>query len=142
MSFGFETPKLVCGGTIRPSRFFKASGSADHTILESDANEATLGIATDATRDAPQSGSSANAGEDGDQMSVNMPGVVCKLYIGSGGITRGAFLKSDADGKGVAAATTGTTLQWVGALALESASEGELASVLVLPPTPYRPAIA
>ena len=141
MPVGFETPKLVAGGDIRPSRFFKLSGSADKTILEADANERTLGISTDATRDAPQTGSSALAAASGEPMAVNMPGVVCKLQLGSGGATRGNMLKADADGKGVESATTGTTLQWVGAIALESGSEDELIDVLVVQPMPYRPAI-
>lgn len=142
MPVGFETPKLVAGGAIRPSRFVKFSASADRTILEADANERTIAIATDAERDAPQTGSSTEAAAAGEPCHVNMPGVVCKLKLGSGGTTRGNMLKSDADGQGVDAATSGTTLQWVGAIALESGSEGELIDVLVIQPMPYRPAIA
>lgn len=129
--FGAELIPAVAGGTIRPSRFVKMSTAADFTLLEADANEFVVGIAHEAPRDAPLDGASANLAESTapDPVPYYGEGRVCLLTIGSGGITRGAYLKSDADGNGVALAAS--TKQNVGAIALESASEGELARVLV-----------
>lgn len=137
----FENPGLVAGGDIRPNRFVKLSTSADNTVLEADANELTFGVSSEATQDAPIDGASANAAEATDPLEVKTVGQVAKLEIGSGGVTRGAFVKSDADGKGVLAATTGATAQNIGAQALESASEGELANVLIVMLPKYYPAL-
>lgn len=128
----FQTYGKVAGGDIRPARFVKVSTAADNAVLEADANEAIIGIATEATQDAPIPGASANAAESGDPVKVYTIGSECLLEIGSGGVTAGAEIKSDADGKGVLAATTGTTVQNIGAVALEAASAGELARVVVV----------
>ncbi len=138
----FEAIQAKAGGDIRPSRFVKYSTAADNTLLEADANEVVIGIATEATQDAPIPNADGDAGESGDPVMYYPEGKVCLLEIGSGGVTRGANIKSDADGKGVLAATTGTTAQNHGALALESASEGELAKVLVKITPKVYPALA
>ena len=123
---------LIAGGDVRPARFVKLSTAADFTVLEADANERTYGISIDAYQDAPipsnTNGYAASAGQ-----SLRMYGIgdECTLTLGSGGATRGDKLKSDADGKGVAAATTGATMQWVGAEALESGLEGEKIKVRI-----------
>ena len=127
-------PRLVAGGNINPCRFLKMSSAADDRCLEADANESLIGISYDNGRYAPLSdvvvtnyhaiaGDSVGLYGDGDQ---------CLLELGSGGAVRGNKLKSDADGKGVAVATTGTTLQHYGAIALESGAEGEKIRVFVL----------
>ena len=138
----YESFPIVAGGDIRPARFVKLSTSADFTVLEADANEVTIGIATNATQDAPIPSADGDAAEAGDQVHVNPIGSVCLLEIGSGGVTRGANVKSDGDGKGVLAATTGATAQNVGAIALESASENEFAKVLVVQIQKLYPALA
>lgn len=140
MPYGFEPCQAVAGGTVRPARFVKVSTAADNTYLEADANEAIIGISSQATQDAPTSGASANAAETGDQLHVNPVGTRCLLKIGSGGVTRGDEIKSDADGQGVTRATTGTTVQNVGAIALQSAIEGDFALVMVFRSS-IRPAI-
>ncbi len=129
--FGFEPIQGVSGGTIRPARFVKPSTAADYTLLEADANEMAFGISDSGTRDAPIEDASGNIAAAGDSFMYHPEGNVTILEIGSGGVTRGAEIKSDADGKGVLALTSGTTNQWVGAIALETAVEGELARVLV-----------
>lgn len=139
--FGAETIAAISGGTIRPSRFVKLSGAADNTMLEADANEAAIGISHEGPRDAPVDGASGDIASTGDQFDYYPEGRVCKLVIGSGGITRGAPIKSDADGNGVASLLTGATMQWVGAWALESALEGELCQVIVKV-YPHYPALA
>src|SRR5688572_18879068 len=100
----FENPPFVAGGDIRPCRFVKVSTAADNTVLEADANELPFGVSTNATQDAPIPNADGDAAEAGDQVHISPPGRVCDLEIGSGGVTRGAWIKSDADGKGVLAA--------------------------------------
>lgn len=130
--FGFEPIEAIAGGDIRTARFIKPSTAADATLLECDANEMAVGISAEAPRDPPLDGADATEiAEAGGQFEYYTEGHVCLLQLGSGGATRGAQLKSDADGKGVLAATTGATMQWCGAIALESASEDELCKVLV-----------
>lgn len=138
----FENPPMAAGGDIRPARFVKISTAADFTYLEADANDEVFGISTNATQDAPLPNADGDAAESGDHVHVNPPGTICDLEIGSGGVTCGAWIKSDADGKGVLAATTGTTAQNYGAKALESASEGEMARVIVWPVPKVYPALA
>lgn len=140
--YGFETIPAVAGGTIRRSRFVKASTAADNTLLEADANEEIVGVSLEAPKAPPIDGASATEiAVATDPIPYYPEGKICLLEIGSGGVTRGANIKSDADGKGVLAATTGTTMQWVGAKALETASEGEFARVLIKS-FPIYPALA
>lgn len=126
---------MRAGGTIRVARFVKSSTSANNTVLEADANEPVVGISQIGGREAPIPAATTDpvvAAIAGENVHVHVLGgdhdVV--LRIGSGGVTAGARIKSDADGNGVLVATTGTTIQHVGALALETASEGELCKVL------------
>ena len=128
---GFHTFQHVAGGDIRTCRFVKLSASANNTVLEADANEAVIGISTDATRDAPQEGSSALAAADTEVVSITpFNGDPCLLEIGSGGCAAGDILKSDADGKGVVCASTGTTVQNIGAIALSAYAAGEFGMVI------------
>lgn len=130
--FGFEPIPALAGGTINPCRFIAQDTAADNQVVQAGANARVCGISTEAPRDAPIDGASGVAASLGDgNMMYNPEGNVCLLEIGSGGITRGAEIKSDTDGTGIAAATTGAVKQWVGAWALESAVQGELARVLV-----------
>lgn len=133
-------PHLIVGGNIRKARFIKLSTAADHTCLEADANERVFGVSVDAAQDAPMPGASENAGEATDAMRYYGVGEEATVEIGSGGCAAGTLGKSDADGKAVAAATTGTTLQWIACEFLETAVEGELARV-VIRSYPFRPAI-
>lgn len=131
--YGFEPIPALAGGIVRPSRFVKVSTAADNTVLEADANEQVCGIATEATRDAPLDGASGEAASStvGEGNLMYSPeGNVALVTVGSGGVTHGAEVKSDADGQAVLAATTGATKQWVAGIALESALEGELARIL------------
>lgn len=137
----FEAIQALAGGDINPSRFVKLSTAADYTLLEADANEQTVGASTDATRDAPVPNASTLAAASGEPVHVKTIGSICLVTVGSGGVTRGALVKSDADGKAVLAATTGTTVQWVSGRALATCAEGELAPIL-LESYPYRPALA
>lgn len=137
-------PTMAAGGTIRRCRFVKLDTTANNTLLEADANERTIGISQEAGREAAIPSVTADppeAAQDGDHLQFHPPGDWCLLEAGSGGWTTGDRLKSDADGKGVIIATTGTTIQQIGAVALESAAAGELGKVLVVYAS-ERPALA
>jgi hypothetical protein len=120
----------VAGGDIYPARFVKVSTAGDRAVLACGTNEQPCGISQMGQRDAPVTGASDLAAASGEAVAINGAfGEPCLLEIGSGGVTRGANIKSDTDGKGVLSATTGATMQWIGAVALESASAGEMAFV-------------
>lgn len=127
----FENPAFKANGTIRRCRFVKQDTSADNLVLEADANEAIVGISDESAQDAPIPNASANAAEAGDMLRIYTIGKVCLLEVGTGGWTPGAELKSDADGKGVLVATTGTTIQEIGAIALKTGVAGDLSPVIV-----------
>lgn len=117
-------PNLLASGTIRPCRFVKISGAFQ--CAEADANEDVIGVSMEGTNTAPLSDlvTSDNAAVSGDSLRIFGNGDTCLLQIGDT-VTYGQRLKSDADGKGVPVATTGTTIQYYGARALQSGSASE-----------------
>lgn len=127
----YDKPQMRAGGTIEPCRFVKQSTAADFTLLQAGTNERVFGISNEAAQAAPIPSAATAAAVSGDDLNWYGNGEVALLELGSGGITRGAFLKSDTDGKGVAAATTGATMQEVGAQAMESGAAGEKVRVVV-----------
>lgn len=123
-------PNLRASGEIRPCRFVKISGS--NLGAEADANEEVIGITWQDGRYPPLNDlvtDNPHAITD-DPIRLYGDGDICLLEAG-GTWVAGERLKSDADGKGVAAATSGTTLQNVGAIALEAAASGEKRRVQV-----------
>lgn len=137
----FDLHPYTAGGDIAVSTFVKLSTAADNTVLAAGDNVQTVGVSNEAAKDAPIPNASALAGVAGSPVRVYPIGSIAKVIVGSGGVTRGALVKSDTNGAAVLAATTGTTLQWVAGRALQSALEGELVDVIV-ESYPYRPAIA
>ena len=131
-------------GTIRVARFVKIDPNDNNSILEADANEAIIGVSQIGGRTAPipdvvtDPPEAAQATED---CNVFFIGEDCLLYLGTGGVTAGSELISDADGKGVPRATTGTTIQNVGAIGLETALVSTYCKVQVVR-YPLRPALA
>lgn len=125
-------PQVVAGGDIYPARFVKLSSSADHTVLQGTDNSELIGISQSGSNKAPLSDlvSTAKAAEAGQNLQIFTEGDVCLLEAGAT-ITRGNLLKSDANGKGVPIATSGTTIQNYGAVALENGANGELIKVQV-----------
>lgn len=126
-------------GTIRRARFVKVDTSDDHSILEADANERILGISQVGPRVAPtpeiSDADRIVAAVATEQCMVHLPGETTQdtlLEAGSGGWTAGAYLKSDADGKGVLIDETAGNKEEVGARAMTSAAEGELGKVTVM----------
>lgn len=125
----------VAGETIRVCRFVTLDTSADFTVNEADANEKIHGISQEGGRVAPIPSVTADppeAAQAGEQLEVHSTDDrVVMLEIGTGGVTAGDRIESDADGKGVTMATTAGTTREVGAIALETASAGDLARVEV-----------
>ena len=135
------TPSLMAQGDVRPSRFVKIDPDNDRGALESDANERVIGISMEGSREAPiPSVTTALAAQDGEQMHFYGQGEICLLELG-GTVSSNDRLKSDADGKGVVIATTGTTIQHFGAVALRDGVSGDKIEVQVLIGS-ERPALA
>jgi len=135
-------PRLVAGGTIYPCRFVKFSTAADDRGLQATANDKLIGISypngkysplSDLVTDNPHAAAA-------DPIQLLGDGEQGLLELGDT-VTRGDKLKSDADGKGESVATSGTTLQQYGAIALESGVSGDKIRVFVLLGS-ERPAVA
>jgi hypothetical protein len=118
------TPNLRASGTIRTSRIVKMSGN--HKGAEADANEQAIGISMQDGKYPPLNDlvTTNNHAETDDVIRLHGDGDICLLEAG-GTWVAGDFLKSDADGKGVQAATSGTTMQNVVGIAQEGAASGE-----------------
>ncbi len=132
-------PTLVAGGTIRVSRFVKLSAAADDTGLEGGANDEVIGVAYEGSNYPPLSDlvTTSNAATVGQEFRLYGPGDVCQIVAGDA-VTRGAKLKSDSQGRGVPIASSGTTQQFYGGFALQSATAaGELIRFLVHPGSVY-----
>lgn len=125
-----QNPAFRAGGDIYPSRFVMLDTTDDHQVIQATAGLRVQGISQEWTKAAPVSGASALAAADLDPITVYGEGQQCLLELG-GSVTRGDRLKSDANGKGVACATSGP-VQNAGAIALESGSSGDLRRVQVL----------
>lgn len=120
-------PRLVAGGDIYPCRFVKQSTSADNTGLQATANDRIIGISYDSGKYPPLSDLVTDNphAESGDPIGLYGDGDdSCLLELG-GTVAAGGRIKSDANGKGVAIATSGTTIQQSGAVALEEGDSGE-----------------
>lgn len=115
----------VAGGNIAPSRFV-VLGSAG-TVTQAGAGTNVWGIAQPSTRNISLAGlDDGYAAVSGDVVNVYGPGDdECLLEV-AGTVTAGQYLKSDADGKGVAATSDKDK---VGAVALEGGTSGKLIRV-------------
>lgn len=128
MSHNLPVP-FVANGDIRPYRICKLDANGPKLVLEADANEAAIGISQGGLMNFPGSGTTL-AAEDDRSVGIYTNGSICLLELG-GTVDEGNFIKSDADGKGVAAATTGTTKQQIAAKCLEGGGSGAIVRVLV-----------
>jgi hypothetical protein len=124
-------PNFIAGGDILPCRFVKLSDK--HTVVQGTDNAVVIGVAGPGAKIPPLNDlvSQNYHARAGDPVQVFGEGTECLLEAG-GTFAAGTRLKSDANGRGVAIATTGTTIQQIGAIALASASAaGELVRCLV-----------
>lgn len=136
MSTGINSLGMTASANIEPMRIVKISGV--RTVATCGANEAAIGVA----------GRSSNVDyDDTKHASTSSPGVEIRsagqvAYVVCGGaVTAGNKIKSDGSGEAVASATTGTTLQNVVGIALETGADGEIIQMLVQPET-YYPALS
>jgi hypothetical protein len=131
-----RSPRFIADGNINPSRFVKieSAGTTGYEVLQAAAGtDRPIGISQEGTRQPPGViGSDGYAAHQGETLQVYGEGEEALLTIGSGGVTQGDYLKSDASGQGVTVAfTLGSGTIFYGAVALETANAGELARVLV-----------
>ena len=117
---------------IRPSRFVKRSGA--YTAAECGAGEVMVGVSAEGSNYPPIGSQAELAAANGDPVSIIWVGDGQQddrpilLTIG-GSVTQGDRLKSDSQGRGVAATTNNDVY---GAIALQSGSSGESIQVRVL----------
>lgn len=115
----------IAGGNIAPCRFVVLG--TGNTVTQAGANAAVWGISDKYTRNAPLDGlDSAYAAIDGDMVNVIGPGDDEALLELGGTVSVGQRIKSDADGKGVAATAN---LDCVGAICLQAGVSGDLVKV-------------
>lgn len=116
---------FTASATVEPCRFIKVSGNG--TYAHAGSNEDVLGISDRYSRHYNDV-SAADAGEGAPVKTVD--GDIAYLELG-GTVTAGAYLIAGANGVGVAAATTGTTVQNIGAQALKGGASGEIIPVKI-----------
>ena len=136
-------PQLIAGGNILPGRFVKLSTAADFTGLQATANAAILGVAGLGANYPPLSdlvGTNYHA-QAGDPIDLKGDGEVVQVIAGDT-ISPGDRLKSDGNGAAVPIASTGTTIQHYGAVALQEAVAGDFVWVQVTANRSERPALA
>ena len=117
---------LIATGDIFPSRFVKLSTTRGKGT-QAGAGERPVGISQRGTRRSEYVDTSGKAAVVGEPVTVFDQGEECWLEI-AGTIAVDGLIKSDADGKGVAA---GSDADWVGAIALGGGVSGDLIPVKV-----------
>lgn len=115
--------QIMANGNIAPCRFVKLDTTAgkDQMGVQAGANDQSIGISGTGTNQPPLSDliTTQYHAQAGDPISLHKMGDVTLLEIGAA-VTAGDLLKSDVDGKGVPIATSGATLQKIGAKALQT----------------------
>jgi len=120
----------IAAGDVYPARFVKKTAN-DWEFAQAGANEPIFGISQIGTNKAPiPDVTSDKAAEAGQSCRIHKEGERCLLQLG-GTVAAGDRLKADTDGKGVAIATSGTTPQRYGAIALQGGSANEFIEVEV-----------
>jgi hypothetical protein len=124
---------LVARGNILPSRFVRLDTASENGCVQAGDNTDVIGIAQAGTNKPQVTGlvDATYAAESGQQVMVAGLGSICLLEAG-GTVTPGQYLKSDSQGRGVAVATSGTTIQNYGAIALQGGSSGDKIRVMVI----------
>jgi hypothetical protein len=126
-----HNPNFMAAGNILPSIFVTQYTSGDNRVIAATLNSRISGVSGEDTRQVPIPSASTYHAISGDPVRVYGDGEQCLLKYGDS-ITRGARIKSDANGAGITIGTTGIA-QNQGAIALESGEVNELHNVLVQP---------
>lgn len=92
----------IATGNIATSRFVKKDGA--YKVAQCGAGEVAVGISSEGSQDTPIPGASALAAASGDTLRVYSEEDNCLLDAGAT-VADGAFVKSDANGKGITATT-------------------------------------
>ena len=92
----------TASGNIAPSRFVKKTDA--YKVGQCGAGEVAIGISQQGSHDTPIPGASTLAAEAGDPIAVYDEKENCLLDAGAA-VADGAYLKSDANGKGITATT-------------------------------------
>lgn len=129
-TIGLNAMTFVASGDINPCRFVKQDATGPKQAAQAGANEQIIGISQEWFKGAPTPSASTLAASAGLPVVVYTDGAVCLLELG-GTVDEGGYIKSDANGKGVASATTGVTKQEQGAKALEAGVSGDKIRVFV-----------
>lgn len=130
-----QAPNFMANGNVTVCSFVKADSTSgvNKKVLLCGDNERPIGISCEAGKLPPMSGFVSDpiyAAVQGDPLLVYTLGEPCLLVIGSGGCVAGDRLKSDSSGYGVKIASSGTTIQQIGAVALATAASGEKCPVI------------
>ncbi len=125
--------QLVARGNITPFRFVRLDTSTENGCVQAGDNTDVIGIAQGGTNKPDVSGliSAQYAAESGQPVRVAGVGAITLVEAG-GTVSPGQYLKSDSSGRAVPVATTGTTIQNYGAIALQGGSTGSIIRVMVL----------
>lgn len=122
---------FIAGGDIQPCRFVRVTG--EHQVQQGGDNTPVIGVSGPSAKFPPLTNliTTNYHARAGDPVYFFADGEECLLEAG-GSFTAGTRLKSDANGRAVAIATSGTTIQHIGAIAKEGATAaGQLVRVIV-----------
>lgn len=130
-------PAFIAGGDIFPARFVRITG--EFAVSQCSAStQSIIGVSQEGTFSPPnlatllggtESGLAASAGQT---LKVFGLGDVCMIEAGTGGITAGTKVKSDANGKAINIGTAAGTFN-VGGTALQTVNAGEKCLIQVNP---------
>lgn len=134
-------PSFIAGGDIFPARFVRITG--EFTIQQCSAStQSIIGVSQEGTFAPPNLATLLGGTESklaasvvngtGQSLKVFGLGDVCMIVAGTGGVTAGNKVKSDADGKAINIGTTTGTYN-VGGTALNTVVAGEKVLIQVNP---------
>jgi hypothetical protein len=126
-------PSFLAGGTIAPARIVKLSTAADRTALQAAAGDLPIGVAQEGQKRSPglPGSDTTIAAEAGDEFNVYGDGEVAVVEAGAA-VTRGDWLKSDANGKAITAAPASGIAYMLGRALQSAGGAGEKIKALIL----------
>jgi hypothetical protein len=123
-------PNYLAGGTISPCRFVTPDASNDTRVTQAVAGSPIAGISGASTETPPTPSNTSYHATTGNPCRVHGSGEQALLELGAT-VTRGQYLVSDANGKGIPFDLTGKAHEY-GAVALASGVAGDIRNVQVL----------